>query len=168
MLAWPRAPRYPVLPVGLRHLEGWQAALIKAGLFRVQMCGRCRSDSKTAATVFCLRVEVVSVTLAGGGSSAYHSGADGLVSYISGERDVPAASSLKDAAVHLHADSIINGDNHHQRPKSILIVGCRYIFNVLVVLIKIMSLPLSSLLRAPPTRSPVPTSSFFRHFPVFN
>lgn len=45
--------------------------------------------------------------------------------------------------------SIINGDNHHQQPKSILIFACVeqcYIFNVLVILIKIMSLPLSSLL----------------------
>lgn len=46
-------------------------------------------------------------------------------------------------------NSIINGDNHHQQPKSILIFACVeqcYIFNVLVILIKIMSLPLYSLI----------------------
>lgn len=46
-------------------------------------------------------------------------------------------------------NSIINVDNHHQQPESILIfprVEQYYIFNALVILIKIMSLPLSSLL----------------------
>lgn len=49
----------------------------------------------------------------------------------------------------MRTSSIINGDNHHQLPKSILIfarVEQCYIFNVLVILIKITSLPLSSLL----------------------
>lgn len=49
----------------------------------------------------------------------------------------------------MRTGSIINGDNHHQQPKSILIfarVEQRYIFNVLVILIKIMSLPLSPLI----------------------
>lgn len=49
----------------------------------------------------------------------------------------------------MRTSSIINGDNHQQQPKSILIFACVeqcYIFNVLVILIKIMSLPLSSLI----------------------
>lgn len=76
MLSWPWAPRHAALPVGLTHLEGRQAVVMgREGCYGVTADVRQMPERvKMAATVFCLRVEVVSVTLAAGGSSMYHSG----------------------------------------------------------------------------------------------